>query len=91
MAILRNVLWGLLKSDTSDGSNGLFKLRESEIKDPGPMLPARVVLEYDEAEGIYWTYLESYISSGETKVHYRRDFSSEAEALEDFQTRVARL
>ena len=65
------------------------RLRESEIKDSGPMLPARVVLEHDQ--GTYWTYLESFTTSGETKVHYRRDFEAKAEAVEDFQRRVARL
>ena len=55
------------------------------------MLPARVALDYDEDKGIYWTYLESFTPSGEAKIHYRQNFDTEAEALEDFEKRVARL
>ena len=68
-----------------------MRLRESEIKDSGHMLPSRVVLEHDGDNGTYWTYLESFTNSGETKVHYRQDFETAAEALEDFLARVARL
>ena len=67
------------------------RLRESEIKESGSRLPARMVLEYDQDTGTYWTYLESFTTSGEAKVHYRREFTTEAEALDDFLARVARL
>ena len=67
------------------------RLMESEIKDSGSMLPARMVLEHDDEKGTYWTYLESFTTSGETKVHYRQDFATEAEAVEDFEKRAERL
>jgi len=67
------------------------RLQESAVKESGNMLPTRVALDYDEAEGAYWTYLESFALGGETKTHYGQNFETEAEALEDFQKRVARL
>ncbi len=39
------------------------RLMESEIKDSGSMLPARMVLEHDDEKGTYWTYLESFTTS----------------------------
>ncbi len=67
------------------------RLRESEIKDSGSMLPTRAVLEYDQDKGIYWTYLESFTTCGVTKVHYRQDFRTEAEGIGDFLARLVRL
>lgn len=55
------------------------------------MLPARLALDYDEDQGIYWTYLESFTLCGENKIHYRQNFETETEALGDFGKRVGRL
>ncbi len=54
---------------------------ESEIKDSGSMLPARMVLEHDDEKGTYWTCLESFTASGGTTVHYRKDFATEAQPV----------
>ena len=55
------------------------------------MLPARMVLDYNDAEGTYRTFLETFTMSGETGFQYGRFFETEAEAEEDFQIRSARL
>lgn len=61
------------------------------MKESGIMLPARLALDYDEDQGIYWTYLESFTLCGENKIHYRQNFETETEALGDFGKRVGRL
>ena len=67
------------------------RLRESEIKDSGSMLPARMVLEYDQDKGTYRTFLETFKSNGESGFQYGRHFETKDEATEDFQIRSARL
>ena len=64
---------------------------ESESKGTGSMLPARMVLDYNDAEGTYRTFLETFTMSGEAGFQYGRFFDTKDEALEDFQNRVARL
>ena len=67
------------------------RLRESEIKDSGSMLPARMVLEYNETEGSYRTFLETFKNNGESGFQYGRFFETKDEATEDFQIRSGRL
>ena len=67
------------------------RLKESETEESTSMLPARVALDYDEAAGTYWTYLESFTANGEARIHYGQTFQTEAEAMEDFRKRVERL
>ena len=67
------------------------RLRESGIKDAGHMLPPRVVLEYDESEGTFRTFLETFKGNGQVGFQYGRLFESETGALEDFEKRSARL
>jgi hypothetical protein len=54
-------------------------------------LPARVVLEYNEAKSTYRTFLEIFPNSGEAGFQYGRFFKTEGEAVWDFKNRVGRL
>ena len=67
------------------------RLRESVVKDADHMLPSRVVLDYDESEGTFRTFVETFRSDGQVGFQYGRQFETEAEALEDFQKRATRL
>ena len=67
------------------------RIQESKIKESGSMLPARVVLEYNNTEGNYRTFLETFKSNGEAGFQYGRFFESEAEAVQNYQMRIARL
>ena len=55
------------------------------------MLPARMVLDYNETEGTYRTFLETFKGNGERGFQYGRQFETNDEATEDFQIRSARL
>ena len=61
------------------------------MKLSGSMLPARMVLDYDEAQETYRTFLETFWSDGQVGFQYGRQFEMEAEALDDFEKRAARL
>jgi hypothetical protein len=67
------------------------RLKESEVKDYGGMLPARVILEQNESDHSYRTFLETFSPAGEPGYKYGRFFYCEHEALEDFNKRVRRL
>jgi hypothetical protein len=64
------------------------RLKESEVKEYGGMLPARVVLEHNESDHSYRTYLETFSPAGEPGYMYGRYFYLEEEAAEDFDNRV---
>jgi len=55
------------------------------------MLPARLVLEYDETQGAWRTYLETLKGNGEAGFQYGRFFEAEADAIDDFEQRARRL
>ena len=66
------------------------RLRESEVKEYGGMLPARVVVE-EESDRTYRTFLETFNGKGEPGFQHGRFFYTEAEAMEDFESRMGRL
>jgi hypothetical protein len=67
------------------------RLKESDIKEYGGMLPARVVLEYNESDHPYRTFLETITKEGECGFQYGRYFYWEEEALANFNQRLGRL
>jgi len=67
------------------------RLRESETVRRKTMLPARAVLEYEELEDRYITFLEVIQSSGEAQYMHGRFFDSRDEAEEDYERRLERL
>jgi hypothetical protein len=67
------------------------RLRESAVKEYGEMLPARVVMEHNESDHSYRTYMETFSPAGEPGFMYGRYFYLEEEAAEDFNKRVRRL
>jgi hypothetical protein len=67
------------------------RLKESDIKEYGGMLPARVVLEHNEADQSYRTFLETITRDGEAHFQHGQYFAHEDEALEDFDKRLGRL
>jgi hypothetical protein len=66
------------------------RLKEPKIKESGPMLPSRIVLDYRESDGTYRTFVEVLPKDGPPKFHYGRLFYSEDEAVQDFHRRAAR-
>jgi hypothetical protein len=67
------------------------RLKESDLKEYGGMLPARVVLEHNPADQSYRTFLETITEAGELGFQSDRYFCSEDEALEDYNERLGRL
>ena len=67
------------------------RLLESETIRRQAMLPTRAVLEYDEPEERYITFIEVIQVSGEAKYQYGRFFDSRDEAEQDYQRRLERL
>ncbi len=67
------------------------RLNESEVKGYVGMLPARVVLEHDESDHSYRTYLETFNGGGAPNFQRGRYFYCESEAIEDFNKRLGRL
>lgn len=67
------------------------RVKESAIKEHKGMQPVRVVLEHDEADHSYRTYLETFSPAGEPCNKYGRYFYWEREALEDYDKRARRL
>ena len=55
------------------------------------MLPARMVLDYDEDDGTWRTYLETINTDGAIGFQYGRHFETEGEAMGDFEVRAGRL
>jgi hypothetical protein len=66
------------------------RVRQSEVMDYGAELPARVVLEHDEADHSYRTFLKTVSADGKTGVKAVRYFYWEQEALEDYRERIGR-
>jgi hypothetical protein len=56
----------------------------------GDELPARVVIEHDEADHSYRTYLETVSPDGETGFGAARYSYWEQEAVEDYKERLGR-
>lgn len=52
------------------------RLKESEINDGGPALPTRMVLDYEEEEGTYRTFMESIPEGGKSIFYYGRTFGT---------------
>ena len=71
--------------------DGWKRLKESEFKEYGSMLPARVVLDFQESDGTYRTFLETRDRESKLRFQYGRFFATGEEALEDFGTRVGGL
>ena len=67
------------------------RLKQSPVMDYGAELPARVVLEHDEADHSYRTFLESVAEDGEADIKAARYFYWEEEALEDYNQRLGRF
>jgi hypothetical protein len=66
------------------------RLRQSEVMDYGGELPARVVIEHDEADHSYSTYLETVTPDGKPASSKGvRFFYWEKEALEDYMKRLS--
>jgi hypothetical protein len=67
------------------------RLRESEFREHGGMLPARMVLEHNAADLSYRTFLETITKVGEFTFQYGRYFCHAEEAIADFNQRLGRL
>jgi hypothetical protein len=67
------------------------RVKESEIKEYGGMLPARVVLEHNPEDHSYRTFLETITRDGEPHFQHGQYFYHEDEALADFDKRLGRL
>jgi hypothetical protein len=67
------------------------RVKESEIKEHGGMLPAKVVLEHNPEDHSYRTFLETITGDGELGFQSDRYFCYEDEALDDFDQRMGRL
>jgi hypothetical protein len=65
------------------------RLKQSEVMDYGGELPARVVIEHDEEDHSYRTFLESVTPDGKPgSAKGVRFFYWEKEALEDYMNRL---
>jgi hypothetical protein len=58
--------------------------------DYGGELPARVVLEHDEADHSYRTFQETFTKDGKPGFKATRYFYWEQEAVEDYKERLGR-
>jgi len=67
------------------------RLRESETIQRKATLPARAVLEYDEPEDRYITFLEVIHSNGQAQYMHGQFFDSREEAEKDYERRLERL
>jgi hypothetical protein len=67
------------------------RLTESETRYRDNLLPARAVLEYDESNDRYITFLEVIQSNGRAEYMHGRFFDSRDEAEEDLDRRLERL
>jgi hypothetical protein len=66
------------------------RLKESTVMGYGGVLPARVVLERNEADHSYRTVLETISGDGKPGFQRARYFYCEEEALEDYKERLGR-
>jgi hypothetical protein len=66
------------------------RLKESKVMDCGGELPARVVLEHDEVDHSYRTFLETFTADGKPSFKAARYFYCEQEELADYNERLGR-
>jgi hypothetical protein len=66
------------------------RLKQSEVMDYGGDLPARVVLEHDQADHTYRIFLETVTADGKPGFKAARYFYWEQEAVSDYHERLGR-
>jgi hypothetical protein len=64
------------------------RLNQSQVMDYGGELPARVVVEHDEEDHSYRTFLETVSADGKSGFKAARYFYWEEEAVEDYKERL---
>ena len=66
------------------------RLKQSEVIDYGGALPGRVVLEHDEADHSFRTFLETFTDDGKPGFKAARLIYWEEKALADYRERLGR-
>jgi hypothetical protein len=66
------------------------RLKQSQVMDYGGEAPARVVLEHDEADHSYRTFLETVTDDGKPDLKAAPYFYWEKEAVADYNKRLGR-
>lgn len=67
------------------------RLKEAELKWFGGILPSKVVLEQDQDDHTFRTFLETFNGGGTPCMKAGRYFYWEGDALADFDKRLGRL
>jgi hypothetical protein len=64
------------------------RLKQSEVMDYGGELPARVIIEHDEADHSYRTFLETVSADGRLGLKAPRFHYWPEDAVEDYKERL---
>ena len=64
------------------------RLKQSQVIDYGAELPARVILEHDEADHSYRTFLETFTADGKPGFKAARYYYWAEEAVADYHERL---